>query len=217
MSDKHPSISKRSFRIPESSLWYNAWKFTAVFAVLGVAGAVAGAFVQGDRFAFSYLYAFVTVLTLWLGSIFFILIQHLTAAGWSVSVRRASEFFASGVVVLPLLFLPLLTQLDKLYPWWNFHAAETGVAHSQDAHEQVQPHLRRGTADNPENADASQAVVHHDEGHGEHSPHHLIEQEILSKKTPYLNHGFFFIRMVVYFLVWLWLGLTLFGKSVAQD
>ncbi|HKP55500.1 MAG TPA: hypothetical protein VJV78_02200 [Polyangiales bacterium] len=211
MSDvKHPSLSKRAYRIPEGSLWDNAWKFTAVFAVLGAAGAAFGAMVQGDRFPFSYLYAFVTVLTLWLGSIFFILIQHLTAAGWSVSVRRASEFFASGVVVLPILFLPLLGQLDKLYPWWNFHGAESGVAHADD-HELREPESHSQAVE-------SHAAAH-EEGaeHDEHGPHALLEHQMLTKKTPFLNHGFFFLRMLLYFGIWLWLGLTLFGKSVAQD
>jgi hypothetical protein len=214
----HSSPSKRAFRIPEGSLWDNAWKYAAVVAAIGVAGAIAGSVVQSDRFAFSYLYAFVIVMTLWLGSIFFILIQHLTAAGWSVSVRRSAEFFASGVIVLPFLFAPLLFQLDKLYPWWTFHAAETGVAHSQEgptnapgAHDER--HVVRGSATDPENAAHTQALAHH----GEHGPHHLIEQKILSQKTWFLNHGFFFLRMLAYFGIWLWLGLTLFGKSVAQD
>jgi hypothetical protein len=222
VNDVHHKNGLPSFRIPAGSVWDNAWKMSAAIAVLGIIVAIAGATMQADRFAFSYLYAFVTVMTLWLGSIFFVLIQHLTGAGWSVTVRRSSEFFAGGVVVLPFLFLPILTQLDTLYPWWSHD--DTGKAHAQDHGPSNLPAgshddrhvVRRTAATDPHNAQLSQA--HGGEpAHGEHSPHHLIEAELLAKKLPYLNHGFFFIRMFVYFGIWFWLGLTLYRKSVAQD
>jgi hypothetical protein len=218
VTDVNKKPGTRSFRIPAGSVWDNAWKMSAALAVLGVIVAVAGAMMQSDRFPFSYLYAFVTVMTLWLGSVFFVLIQHLTAAGWSVSVRRASEFFVSGVIVLPFLFLPLLTQLDKLYPWWsNDHS---GTAHAQEHHEagkapHDERHVVRGTAESISNSENSAALGRGQ--HESHEAHHVIEGEIMAKKVPYLNHTFFFIRLFVYFGIWLWLGLTLFGKSVAQD
>jgi len=217
VNDVHVKPVSRSFRIPAGSVWDNAWKMSAALAVLGAIVAVAGAMMQSDRFPFSYLYAFVTVMTLWLGSVFFVLIQHLTGAGWSVSVRRASEFFVSGVVVLPFLFLPILTQLDKLYPWWTHD--DSGTAHAQEHGEKPAAHgeqrvQRRAAATTPENAEHSASLEGH---HDEHGPHHLIEEALLAKKLPFLNHGFFYLRLVLYFGLWLWLGLTLFGKSVAQD
>ena len=219
---KHKQPAARSFRIPAGSLWDHAWKMSAAIAVIGAAVAAAGAFLQTDRFPFSYLYGFITALTLWLGSIFFILIQHLTAAGWSVSVRRASEFFASGVVVLPFLFIPVGLSLDKLYPWWSQeHHEESGVAHAQehgahDGHGHGAP-AHAAPAHGAHGADGAHDGEAHGRGHGSHEAHHLIEQKLMSKKTWYLNHAFFFIRLVAYFAIWLWLGLTLFGKSVAQD
>ena len=73
---------------------------------------------------------FFTVLTMGFGSIFFVLLQHLTGAGWSVTVRRTSEFFAAGMIVVPLLALPNLLGREQLYPWWT-HGSE-GVAHAQE-------------------------------------------------------------------------------------
>jgi hypothetical protein len=138
-------------------------------------------------------------------------------------VRRAAEFFVSGVIVLPFLFLPILTQLDKLYPWWSNDHSGTAHAQEHQAHqghdEAGGPHhaLRptRGTAENLSNNERSASL-----GRGEHvahEGHEVIEEEIMAKKVPYLNHTFFFIRLFVFFGIWLWLGLTLFGKSVAQD
>jgi hypothetical protein len=219
VNDVHNKPGSRSFRIPAGSLWDNAWKMSAAIAALGVVVAIVGATLQSERFAFSYLYAFVTVMTLWLGSVFFILIQHLTGAGWSVTVRRTSEFFASGVIVLPFLFLPLLTQLDKLYPWWSHD--DSGAAHAQDHVPAKTPSANHDDRHvvhevSSQNGGHSQAVLNH-VSHDEHGPHHVIEEAVLAKKKPFLNHTFFFIRWFIYFAVWLWLGLTLFGKSVAQD
>ena len=222
MNDANHNRPRKSYKIPHGSVWDQAWKMSGIVAVIGVAIAAAGFAMQPDRFAFSYLMGFVTVMTLWLGSVFFLLIQHLTGAGWSVSVRRAAEFFASGVVVLPFLFLPLLTQLDTLYPWWNEVAEEHSVAHAQDhgpgpgaEAQPLQPHGAQADAREPH------AIAHGENtgggSHAEHGPHHAIEREVLKSKTWYLNHTFFFVRMVLYFAIWLWLGLRLFGYSVAQD
>ena len=236
MSDATTSPIK-SYRIPDGNIWASAWKITAAIAVLGIIIAGAGFATQSDRFGYSYLFAFITVFTVWLGSVFFTLIQHLTASGWSVTVRRASEFFVSGVVVLPILFLPLLTQTSTLYPWWN--ADHSGVAEAQDhgGHEQPGSHTghevpndKPGIGHDTAGHETSTHDAHdahgggHSHGHARvagqidhHAPHHLIEQEILAKKQGYLNQGFWYIRAIAYFLIWMWIGLKLFGLSTSQD
>ncbi|UCD76168.1 MAG: hypothetical protein JSV91_04440 [Phycisphaerales bacterium] len=60
------------------------------------------------QFFRSYLTAFIYVLTLSLGGLFFIVIQHLTRAGWSVVLRRLAEAVAANLTWLWLLFLPVL-------------------------------------------------------------------------------------------------------------
>ena len=202
------SASKQTYRIPDGSLWANAWKMSAVIAVIGIVVAAAGYTLQPERFGFSYLFGYIAVLTIWFGSVFFVLIQHLTGAGWSVSVRRSAEFFVSGVVVLPFLFLPLLTQMDKLYPWWN--ANKEGVAEAQ---EHTPAHSTAGHAHDESargHARSADRIDHH-------RPYQLLEEETMAKKAGYMNRTFFYIRMLVYFGVWLWLGLRLFGYSTAQD
>jgi len=53
-----------------------------------------------------------------LGALFFVLVQHVTRAGWSVAVRRLAEGVAPNVF-LPMAFLavPVLYGLRTLYPW----------------------------------------------------------------------------------------------------
>jgi fatty acid desaturase len=85
------------FRIPADSPWAQAWKMAAALGVLGLLAAGLGFAMDGKRFAFAWLMGLMTVLTMGLGSVFFVLVQHLTAAGWSVTVRRVSEFFDPGL------------------------------------------------------------------------------------------------------------------------
>ena len=208
MSDDHKKLSPSDFRIPDGSPWAQAWKMAAAVGAIGVVCAIAGYSIDHRRFAFAYLTGFVTVLTMALGSTFFVLVQHLTSAGWSVSVRRASEFFVAGIVIIPLLALPNLLSLGQLYPWWE-HGAEEQVAHAQE-------HEARGAA-------REMRAVAHEEGQAEaaegegHTPEHAVEEATLAKKLPYLNHTFFYIRAVLYLLVWLGLSRYLFGNSTKQD
>jgi hypothetical protein len=80
------------------------------------------------RFGFSaYLTAFLYVVTIVLGSLFFVLIQHLVRAGWSVVVRRVAEFMMIMIVPMAFLFLPVIVSLffeGKLFPWTDPHFAE---------------------------------------------------------------------------------------------
>jgi hypothetical protein len=110
------------------SSWAGAWKVFLGIGVLGLVGAGVGYMSDPRRFAFSWLFAFITVLMVALGALFFVLVQHLTSAGWSVTVRRTAEFFGLGVVALVPLFLPVLVSMNQLFPWLghNDHGAEHG-------------------------------------------------------------------------------------------
>jgi hypothetical protein len=48
---------------------------------------------------------------------FFVIIQFLTRAGWSVVVRRVAESLMANVGVLFVLFIPILFGLHELYHW----------------------------------------------------------------------------------------------------
>jgi hypothetical protein len=116
--EKEPPPSGE-YRITDESPWAQAWKVAAGVGALGAVCGVVGYSIDHRRFAFAYLMGFLTVLTMALGSTFFVLLQHLTSAGWSVTVRRASEFFVAGAIILPVLALPNLLSLGELYPWWH--------------------------------------------------------------------------------------------------
>ncbi len=133
-ADTQKNRAPSPLMLPPSTRWFQAWKIAAGLGVLGPVGAGAGYVQDPTRFAFSYLFAFVFTVSIGLGAIFFLLAQHLTSAGWSVTVRRTAEFFASGTWVYAILILPVLASLSALYPWYRqFHTSGElahGASHS---------------------------------------------------------------------------------------
>jgi hypothetical protein len=98
-------------------------KLWRVLALVGAAAlvlslALAAASPDGwRRFFFAYLLNFAVVLSLALGALYFVILHHLTHAGWSVVVRRVSEAVSATLPFLAVLFIPVLLGLHELYPW----------------------------------------------------------------------------------------------------
>lgn len=93
----------------------------AVSVAMWVTGAM-GADVA--RFSRSYLFAFLFTVSISLGAYFFVAIQFVTRAGWSVTIRRTAEAMFANFQWLWILFIPLLlwaaTGYGKyLYGWMD--------------------------------------------------------------------------------------------------
>lgn len=100
-----------------------------VAGVIGVAGiavslliALVGAEGSWKQFFRSYLVAFLFTLSLALASFFFVMLQHLTRAGWSASVRRVAEGIMANLMWIWVLFIPIaiaamLSDKTELYKW----------------------------------------------------------------------------------------------------
>lgn len=150
--------------LPSSSLFSKpAIAFVVGLAGLGATFATLGE--NRDYIAHSYLFSFATWLSIALGCLAFVLIQHVVRAGWSASVRR---LFENGMMTLPafvLLFIPVALLAHDLFPW-------THADHIDDT---------------------------------------------LRKKLPYLNESFFFVRAVIYLVIWSVLAWFLHSRSVKMD
>ena len=127
----------------------------------------------GKHFYFSYLVGYMGVLGICLCALFFTMVQHITRAGWSVSVRRLAENIAGTLPVMFLLFLPIWFGFHDLYHHWL----------------------------NPE-----AYVVD--------GPHY---DKVLDGKKGYLNATAFFVRVVVYFAIWIGLAWHFRRQSIKQD
>ncbi len=110
-----------------------AQALTVVLAVLGIVGLGAAWALAGEarRFWFAYLVNYAYVLSIALGALFFVLIQHVTKAGWSVVVRRPAEAIIGAFPLLAVLALPLLAGAHDLYHWTHAEAvaADAVLAH----------------------------------------------------------------------------------------
>jgi hypothetical protein len=235
----HKIQAGKDFRIPESSAFAGLWKVFAGVGLAGLAAAAYGWVSDAERFAFSYLFAFFLFLTFGFGGLFFVLVERLTGAYWSVVVRRTAEFFMSGLPVFAVLFIPIIFVMGHLFPWLAHHsggehgapAEHAALAIIPEAH--AQPAEHGGAAGH---ADHAGAAANPAEGHGSPShatpaaaggheavhggsadPHELEEEELLEKKSPYLNKTAFLIRALVYFILWTWVSLRFFGLSTSQD
>lgn len=147
---------------------------SAAAGVVGIGLAFASSFLTSlgfKHFLYAYLLNFCYFLTLSLGALFFVLLHHVTRAGWSVVVRRIAEVMASTIPFWALLFIPILllvlTGNGSLYSW-------------NDA-----------------------KLVQHD--------------ELLQKKTAYLDAPFFAIRTAVYFALWSAIAWYYRRNSLLQD
>lgn len=92
--------------------------------VLALLAALVFGWGDGARFLGSYLVAWFSWLTVALGGLFFVLLHHLTRAGWSVVVRRLSEHVAATLPLFAVLFLPIAFGAARLYPWMAPEAAQ---------------------------------------------------------------------------------------------
>jgi hypothetical protein len=106
-----------------------ATKWAIVAAITGVIG-IAGSYFSASRIEGgmdyllqTYLVSFAFFLSLSLGALFFVMLQHVTRAGWSVVVRRIAEAMAANVWLMAVLAIPIVLGIEHLYHW-----AHPGVA-----------------------------------------------------------------------------------------
>lgn len=102
-------------------------------AGIGVAGLVIAAVLgsmESDgfkRFSLSYVTAYMWVLALALGALFWVILQNLVNAHWSIVLRRVGEIIAAQAPLMAILALPIVVPIfmghSSIYIWSDSHAA----------------------------------------------------------------------------------------------
>jgi hypothetical protein len=115
-----------------------------LFAVLLGTGVllVLGAFVNPKQFFHSYLFGYVFALDIALGALFWVLIHHVSDAGWSVGLRRVFENMSRAILPLAVLFVPVLIGLfsGNLHTWYEFIHKDPNTLHGHEVHLQQVKH-----------------------------------------------------------------------------
>lgn len=93
------------------------WLVPLVIGVLFLAVTAFGAGADSQQFYFSYLVGWSFALTIALGALFFVLVQHLTQAQWSAVVRRVPEALTWAFPLLAVLSIPIVLGMHDLYHW----------------------------------------------------------------------------------------------------
>jgi hypothetical protein len=96
---------------------------------IGAAGLVLSAIgflFDHDQFYRSYLWSYIYVVALAVGSLAWLMLQFVTGGAWGLVIRRSCEAAARTLPLVAVMFLPVLVGINNLYPW----------AHPRQAHDE---------------------------------------------------------------------------------
>ncbi len=85
--------------------------------IAGLFLVVLGYIVDPTRSAYNNIIGFTFLASIAVGSLFLVGIEYLSGAVWSTPFRRVSEFLSSLIVLLPVLFIPLLLNVNNIFHW----------------------------------------------------------------------------------------------------
>lgn len=222
MSSAKKTGKKPDYRIPASDvLWSKtAWQASAVLTVVGLLLCVFGFMSDPERFGYSYLFGVMTVLTLVFGGLFYVIALHFTTGHWGITARRIAEVFASGAIVVFVLWLPfaagVLGGKFSLYDeWMRAHHDDHG--HEDGHHDHDHDHHSSLLG-----ASVAYAQDHgHDDGHGAHGAHtpqmEAAHHHVIEHKAPYLNATRWAIFALFYWLIWIGFSQFYLRRSLEQD
>jgi hypothetical protein len=199
-----------------------------VLAVVGFIVAVVlgwllgGSFMPLRRFFFAYLVAFCFFLSLSLGAMIIVLLQHLTRSAWSVGVRRIHENVAALMPALGVLAIPLIVTValesGTVYRWALPYNQSTPAARAAAAHgeteEEAGPTGAATTGLEAEQMKNQNPQVTPETAGGKAQ---LLLDSVTLQKRAWMNPWFWIVRIVVYFFTWSWIALWYRRQSLRQD
>jgi hypothetical protein len=109
-------MNAQEYRAPESvsRVQMGGWLVGGVALI----AAIFGAFTAPDKFYQSYLFSYLLVLGLTLGSLGLLMLQHLTGGNWGIIIRRPLEAATQNIWLVLLMFVPVVAGMSSLYGAW---------------------------------------------------------------------------------------------------
>ncbi len=109
-------MNAQEYRAPESvsRVQLGGWLVGGVALI----ATIFGAFTSPEKFYQSYLFSFLLVLGLTLGSLGLLMLQHLTGGNWGIIIRRPLEAATQNIWLVMLMFVPVVLGMNSLYRAW---------------------------------------------------------------------------------------------------
>ena len=193
-----------------------------VAAVAGLAVALILGFISDSslrRFFFGYMVAFAFFLSISLGALIMVLLQFLTRAAWSVTVRRTAENVAAVIPILGILSIPLiatvLIQRGTVYRWALPYDQSTPEARAAAAKGEAEEEPEQVATTSQESVQIKNQNPNTAKG-GESTGRLMLDSTTLQKRK-WMNPWFWTIRVIAYFLIWSCLALWYRRQSLLQD
>lgn len=85
--------------------------------IFGFVLVIAGYFVNPARMAFNNIIGLTFIVSIVVGSLFFVSIEFLAGAVWSTPFRRIAEFLSYGIYLIPIIIIPIFFYLHDIFHW----------------------------------------------------------------------------------------------------
>lgn len=96
-----------------AGLQRKAWVIGGIGTVLSLAGL----FMDSGQFYRSYLVSWLMCLSVALGCMAVLMLNHIVRGGWGILVRRVMESAAGTLPLLTVLFIPIVLGMQEIYIW----------------------------------------------------------------------------------------------------
>jgi len=117
MSNHDTQINYVRKDLPKGFLYYGL-----PLLVIGLVAAFIAYDVDPIRASFNNLISLLLIISVGLGAIFLVALEHIVGAVWSVPFRRIAEHQGYIFLVTPLLALPVLFHMHDMYHWTHAEA-----------------------------------------------------------------------------------------------
>ena len=119
------SSSLTNFGYQQKELPVKVRNIGLALLLIGLVLAVIGYFVEPVRSMFNNIILLTFIISIGLGSLFFVALEYVTGAIWSVPFRRVMEFLAATLLIVPIIALPLLFNLHDIFHWTHPEVMKT--------------------------------------------------------------------------------------------
>ena len=183
---------------------------------VGAALGLVGALTNRQAFDRAYLFSFIFVLGLSLGSMALLMVHRQLGGAWGFLIRRPLEASAMNLPLVAVFFIPILIDLERIYPWVNHRpGTEAHSGGNPSAETQVHTDKLPTTTESPipvggAGKTAGSLGVKRD-------PLEEDTTKLFAFKRMWLTPTAFTIRAAIYFTIWIVMAAILNIGSRRQD